>query len=145
MCAYLLLQELQNYNSLLTNHRQDNVPSHQKKDTPGPRAKEKPQQDGRKGKIMFRIKPHNRQRCSEGSNKTLCAPGPRDPTGTEPDPLFSSGLLQGQKLWVQLPRSHSLWHKPSLLEEVAINPTIELLSGRPTNCRTIIPKKFSHC
>jgi len=29
---------------------------------------------------MFRIKPHTRQRHSEGSNKTFCAPGPRDPT-----------------------------------------------------------------
>ena len=102
-----------------------------KKDTPGPRAKEEPQQDGRRGKIMFKIKPHNRPRCLEGSNNTLCAPGPRDPMGTKPDPLFSSGLLQGQRLWVQLPKSHSLRHMPSLLEEVAINPTIEPLSGRP--------------
>ena len=94
-------------------------------DTPYPRAKEKPEQDGRKGKIMFRIKPHTCQRCSEGSGRTLCSPGPRDPTGTEPDPLFSSGLLQGQKLWVQLPRSHSLWHKPSLLEEITIRATRE--------------------
>ena len=68
----------------LINHQQENVGSHQKKDTPCPRAKEKPQQDGRRGKIAFRIKPHNRQRVSEGSNKTLCAPGPRDPTETEP-------------------------------------------------------------
>ena len=36
-----------------------------KKDTPCPRAKEKPQQDGRRGKITFRIKPHNHQRSSE--------------------------------------------------------------------------------
>ena len=36
-------------------------------------------------KIAFRIKPHTHQRCSEGSNKTLCTPGPRDPTDTEPD------------------------------------------------------------
>ena len=28
-----------------------------KKDVPHPRAKEKPQQDGRKGKIVFRNKP----------------------------------------------------------------------------------------
>ena len=34
-----------------------------KKDTPHPRTKEKPQQDGMKGKIMFRkIKPHTGQR-----------------------------------------------------------------------------------
>ena len=41
-------------------------------------AKEKPHNDGRRGEIAFRIKPHIRQRCSEGS-KTLCAPGPTDP------------------------------------------------------------------
>ena len=33
----------------------------------------------------FRIKLHTHQRCSEGSNKTLCAPGPRNPTETEPE------------------------------------------------------------
>ena len=43
-----------------------------KKDTPQPRVKEKPQQDGRRGKIMFRIKPHTHQRFLKGSNKT-CA------------------------------------------------------------------------
>ena len=37
---------------------------------PCPRAKEKSQQDGRRGKIVFRIKPHSCQRCSEGSNKS---------------------------------------------------------------------------
>ena len=58
-----------------------------KKYIPHPRAKEKPQQDSRRCKIMFRIKPHTCQRCSESSNKTLCAPG--DPTETEPD-LFLS-------------------------------------------------------
>ena len=30
-CTHLLLQELQNYNSLLNNHRQENVGSHQEK------------------------------------------------------------------------------------------------------------------
>ena len=40
-----------------------------KKDTPHPRAKEKPQQGGRRAEIVFRIKPHTHQRCSEGSNK----------------------------------------------------------------------------
>ena len=37
-------------------------------DTPHPRAKEKPQQDGRRGEIMFRIKPHTHQSRSEGSS-----------------------------------------------------------------------------
>ena len=55
-------------------------------DTPRPRAKEKPQKDSRRGEIAFRIKPHTCQRRSEGSNKTLCAPG--EPTETEPDVAF---------------------------------------------------------
>ena len=58
-------------------------------------------------------------RCSDGSNKTLCTW--RDLTETEPDlPLsvwvnpeevcVSSGLPQGQGLWVQ---QTWVWHKPS--------------------------------
>ena len=61
----------------------------QKNDTPHSRATEKPQQDGRRGKIIFRIKPYSHQRHLEGSNKTLCIPGPRDPTETEPDLCLS--------------------------------------------------------
>ena len=38
---------------------------------------------------MFRMKPHTHQRCSEGSNKTLYTPRPRDPTETEPDLCLS--------------------------------------------------------
>ena len=53
-----------------------------KKDTPHPRAKKKSQKDGRRGKITFRIKAYTHKRHSEGSNKTLCAPG--DPTETKP-------------------------------------------------------------
>ena len=90
-----------------------------KKRYPSPRAKEKPQQDRRKSKIAFRIKPYTCQRCSEGSNKTLCAPG--DSTETEPDlPLsvwvspaevqVSNGLPQGQELRVQQTCTR---HKPS--------------------------------
>ena len=33
-----------------------------------------------RGKISFRIKPHTCQGWWEGSNKTLCSPGPKDPT-----------------------------------------------------------------
>ena len=53
-----------------------------KKETSCPRAKEQPQQDDRRGEILFRIKTHTHQRHSEGSNKMLCAQG--DPTKTEP-------------------------------------------------------------
>ena len=66
------------------------------KDIPGPRAKEKPKKDGRRGKIAFRIKPHTHQRYLEGSNRTLCTPG--DPTETEPDlPLRISCGGMGQQ------------------------------------------------
>ena len=47
-----------------------------KKDTPCPRAKEKLQQDSQKDVIAFKIKPHTHQKHSEGTNKTLCTPGP---------------------------------------------------------------------
>ena len=58
-----------------------------KKDTLHPKAKQKPQQDGRRGERAFRIQPHTRQRCSEGANETLCTPA--DATETEPDPPLS--------------------------------------------------------
>ena len=79
VCAHLLLRELQNYNLLLKSHRQENVGSYQKKDTLHPRAKEKPLHDGRREEITFRIKPHNRQRCSEGSNKPCVQQDPETP------------------------------------------------------------------
>ena len=41
------------------------------------RAKEKSQQDGRRGKIKFRIK--HCQRCSEGSNKPCVHQDPKTP------------------------------------------------------------------
>ena len=60
---------------------------------------------------MFRIKLRTHERGQEGANKTLCAPGPRGHTETEPDlPLsvsvtpveaqVSSGLPRGQGLWL---------------------------------------------
>ena len=54
---------------------------------------------------------------AQGAQTTSCIPGPRDPTETEQncwaspvDVQVSSGLPQGQRLWVQ----HTwVWHKPS--------------------------------
>ena len=60
-----------------------------KKDTAHPRAKEKPQKDGRRGKITFRIKPHTSQRHSEDLNKMLCTQGLKGTTETEPDMTVS--------------------------------------------------------
>ena len=79
MCARLPLQELQNYNSLFNNCWQENVGTHQKKETTWQRAKEKPQQDGRRDEMVFRIKPHTHQRCLEGSNKPCAHQDPETP------------------------------------------------------------------
>ena len=43
-----------------------------------------------RGEITFRIKLHARQRPSEGSNKTLCTPGPNGPIETEPEQYLSA-------------------------------------------------------
>ena len=123
-CAQLL-RELQNYNLLLNNRRQENVGYHQKKITPLPRVKEKPQQDSRikphtrqrrsegsnKPRVHqdqqdSRIKPHTRQRCSEGSNKPRVHQDPEIPqtlrqncVWVSPKEVWVSSGLQG--LWVQ--------------------------------------------
>ena len=72
--AHLLLQELQNYNLLLNNSRQENVGSHQKKITHIQGQSRSP------SKTVGGVKPHLESspistRHSEGSNKTFCAPG----------------------------------------------------------------------
>ena len=87
-------------------------------------AKEKPQQDGRRGKIMFRIKPHTHPWDAQRTQTKPCAP--QDPETTETKshlPLIvwvpraegqvSSGLPQGQGLWCTRLGSHSMWHKTS--------------------------------
>ena len=77
------------YSSLLNHYWQEKCWIPAKKDSPRPGANEKPKQGSRTGEITFRIKPYTHQRCLEGSNKTLCIPGPRDPTETEPDLCLS--------------------------------------------------------
>ena len=47
-----------------------------KKDTLRPKAKEKLQQDGRRGTIAFKIKPHTHQRSLESTNKNSCTQEP---------------------------------------------------------------------
>ena len=98
------------------------------KDTPPPRVKEKPQQDGRRGKIEFRIKPHICQRCSEGSNKPYVHQDPETPQRLSQNCVWvspeevrvSSGLLQGRGSGCSRPG-----YGISSLEEVAINPNTE--------------------
>ena len=59
------------------------------KDTPHPRAKERPQKDGRRGEITFRFRPHTCQRHLEGSNKPCAHQDPKTPE-TEPEPCLSA-------------------------------------------------------
>ena len=69
------------------------------KDTPHPRAKEKPQQDSRRGEIAFGIKAHTHQTPSQ--NCVWASPA---------EVQVSSGLLQRRGLWEQ----HTwVCHEPS--------------------------------
>ena len=115
------------------------------------KAKEKPQQDGRRGKIMFRAKSHTRQRHLEGSNKTLCAPGPRYPAEMEPDLCLS--LLQWYGSAVVCCRDRGSVCNYSGHTACGIShlggghhyTTKEPPSRWSTSFRTIIPKIFLHC
>ena len=68
--------------------------------------------------------------CSESSNKTLCAPGPRDPTETEPlsvwvspaEARVSSGRCRGRGSGCSKPGTCSLWHTPSWRRSPLIPP-----------------------
>ena len=75
-----------------------------------PSAKEKPQEDGRRSEITFRIKPHTHQRRLEVSNKKPCVhQDPETPQRLSQTCLWvspmeawvSSGLSRGQGLWLQ--------------------------------------------
>ena len=89
--------------------------NHTKKRYPTSRAKEKPQQDGSRGKITFRIKPHTCQIRSNGSNKPHAHQGPKTPQRLSQSWVWvspvevqvSSALRQGQGLWVQ---QTWIWH-----------------------------------
>ena len=94
---------------------------------------------------MSRIKPYTCQKRLEGSNKILGTPESRDSMILSETCLWafecflwrawiSSDLPWGQGLWLQ--HNWEVWH---------VNSTIEPPSRQPTNWRTFIPKKFSHC
>ena len=99
------------------------------RDTPHPVAKEQPQQDGRRGKFAFRIKPHSRQRCSEGSSKACVHLDP-GPSESETELCLSVSCGGAGQQWSAVGTgalgAADLGMVQALLEEVAINPTIEL-------------------
>ena len=125
-----------------------------KKDTSCPRAKEEPQQDSRRGKIMFRIKPHSHQKHSEGSNKFCVHQDPETSQRLSQTCLWVFECLlqryrspvachRGVAALCSRPVSHSMGHESYW--EITINPTIESPSRQSTNWRRIIPNKFSCC
>ena len=123
-----------------------------RKETPCSRENKKPHQDGRRGKIAFKIKPHTCQRFSGGSNRICAYQDPEAPQRLSQTCLWVSECL----LWrygsavaclgdrgsgYSRPGSHSAWHKPSWRRSPLTSPQSP---GRwPTNCRTIIPSKLT--
>ena len=98
-----------------------------KKNTPRPGAKEKLQQDGRRGEITFRIKPLTPQRHSEGSNEPFEHQDP-ETLQLSQNCLSVSCRDMGQQ-WPAAGTgalgAADLGMTYALLQEVAINPTIE--------------------
>ena len=111
-----------------------------KKDTPCPRAKEKPParwQEGQKSHLGSNPIPTRDARKAQ--TKPCAHQDPGTPQETEPElppaeAQVSSGLPQGPGLW--LPKTWEVQH---------VSPTIEPPKRQPTNWRTSIPKKFLHC
>ena len=90
MCAHLLLQELQNYNLLLNNQQQENVGSNVKKTSHiqgQRRSPYKMQSHLESNPIPTRDswRAQKNKQTNKNPPKSLCAPGPRDPTETESD------------------------------------------------------------
>ena len=73
----------------------------------------------KRDEIMFRIKPHSHQWCSEGLNKPCAYQDPETPQRLRQNYVWvsleevgvSSGLLWGQGLWVHM--YTYVWHKLS--------------------------------
>ena len=112
-----------------------------KKDSSHPREKEKPQQDGWRGKIMFRIKPCTRQRHSEGSDKTMCAPETSDSTRDWARPAFEQRSVSCRGTGQQ-------WHAPGAgllaaakLGAMACKPHHRVTEQTTTNWRAIVPRR----
>ena len=117
-------------------------------DTLCPRA-EKPQQDGRRGKITFRIKPHTCQRCSAGWNIPV---GTRTQTPHRETELCLSVSWGGMgQQWTVAGAgalgAADLGMAQALLEEVTIIPAIappELTQDWETNSWRAQPESCVH-
>ena len=87
-CTHLLLQELQNYSLLLNNLRQENVGSHHKKIRHVQGQRRSPSKIVGGAKSCLNKTPYPSETLGL-LKQTLCTPGPRDPTETEPELCLS--------------------------------------------------------
>ena len=114
-------------------------------------AKQESQQDGRRGEITFRIKPIPTRDTQRAQTNLVCTRTQR--SHRDWDRTVFECLLWRYGSAVACHRGRGsecsyLVTQPvakALLNEVAINLTTEPPSRQPTNWRTIMPKKFSHC
>ena len=128
-CAHLL-GELQNYNSLLNNHRQENVGSHQKR-YPMSKGRGEAQVRQQEGQNCIQNQTPYPPEGLRGLKQTLYVPGPRYPTETEIELCLSISCGGMGQQWTATGTgapSSRLGYGISPLEEVAINLTIELPS-----------------
>ena len=108
--------------------RKDSVLALQFISMPHPRAKAKPQQDSRRGKIAFRTNSIPARDVWRAKNKPCVHQDPETPQRLGQNCVWvspvkawiSSGLLQGQMLWVQ---QIWVWHKPSQSKS-PLTPTV---------------------
>ena len=118
-----------------------------KKDTPQPRAKEKLQQDRRRGSTAFKSKRHAHQRHVEGTHqdpgKEQRAPpetGPGMPVsvcGSPVEAWVSRGLPRGRGSGSSRPGRRSMWHKTATITELPAWATHKLENN--------YTRKSSHC
>ena len=111
MCTHLLLRELQNYNSLLNNHGQENVGSHQKKIAHIQGQRRSPSKMLGVVKSPLESNPIPTRDTWRAQTNLVCTRTQR-PHRNWASPVevrVSSGLLQGQGFWVQ---QTWVWHNP---------------------------------
>ena len=150
-CAHFLLLELQNHNSLLNNHWEENVGSHQKKIPYVQEQRRSPSKMVGGAKLCLESNPIPTREAQRAQTKPCEHQVPETPQRPSQTCVWVFCGITGQQ-WpatgagalgeADLVTQHVA---QALLEDVAINPTTEPPSRRTKNCRTIIPKIFLHC
>ena len=122
-CAHLLLQELQNYNSLLNNYRQENVRSHQKKIPHIQGQRRSPSKTVGGAKSHLESNPISARDTQKAQTKTCSHQDPETPQRLSQTCLWAFEYLlqrhgspvasrRGRGSGCSRPGSHSVWHKP---------------------------------